>query len=535
MNATNFTVKRTVRYIPPVDNLAMALSNEEIPKRRVAAYARVSTDREEQETSFEAQVDYYTNYIKNNNEWEFASVYADEGISATNTNKRDGFKRMVSDSLAGKIDLIVTKSVSRFARNTVDSLTAVRQLKENGVEVYFEKENIYTFDSKGELLITIMSSLAQEESRSISENVKWGKRKRFADGKFTMPYKRFLGYEKGPDGLPEIVESEAEIIRRIYRLFLYGKSVYAIAAILTNDGIPTPTGKKKWFPNTVESILTNEKYKGDALLQKKFTVDFLTKKQKTNEGEIPQYYVEGSHPAIVEPDIFDLAQAEMKKRKSSGKQSSSVHPFSGKIICGECGNAYGSKVWHSNTKYRREVWNCNGKHYGGQKCGTKHLTDEDIRTAFISAFNTVLDGKAEIIKDYEEIRELLTDTSEIETAATEAGGEYGVYYDALKKLVGENANTALNQDEYRRKYEAYADKLKAAREKISALDAERLERTAKGAKITGFIRTLQNRDGLISDFDEELWYISVDAVTVKKDELLFTFKNGSAITIQTNV
>lgn len=218
-----------------------------------------------------------------------------------NTKHRDGFNRMIRDALAGKIDLIVTKSVSRFARNTVDSLTTIRKLKEAGCECYFQKENIMTFDSKGELLITIMSSLAQEESRSISENVTWGQRKRFSDGKVNIPYGQFLGYRKGADGLPEIVPEEAEIVRRIYRLFLSGKSTNAIATILTDDGIPTPGKKTVWQRTAVESILRNEKYKGSALLQKSFTVDFLTKKTKINGGEVPQYYVENNHPAIIEP------------------------------------------------------------------------------------------------------------------------------------------------------------------------------------------------------------------------------------------
>lgn len=243
-------------------------------KRKVAAYARVSTDNEEQLSSYAAQVDYYTRYIKSKMEWDFVDIYTDEGITATNTKKRDGFKRMVKDALDGKIDLIVTKSVSRFARNTVDTLTTVRKLKEKGIEVYFEKENIYTLDSKGELLITIMSSLAQEESRSISENTTWGQRKRFADGKVSLPYKKFLGYERGEDGIPQIVEKEAKIVRLIYRLFLEGRTTTGIATHLTRLKVPTPAGKEKWTTSTIKSILTNEKYKGDALLQKSYTVDF---------------------------------------------------------------------------------------------------------------------------------------------------------------------------------------------------------------------------------------------------------------------
>ena len=272
INAKNITV------IPATINPITKLPATAVQLRRVAGYARVSTDSEEQLTSYEAQVSYYTQYIHSRSDWEFVEVYTDEGISATNTKRRDGFNRMVQDALDGKIDLIVTKSVSRFARNTVDSLTTVRKLKDAGVEVYFEKENIWTLDSKGELLITIMSSLAQEESRSISENVTWGQRKRFADGKVSIPYSQFLGYRKGADGLPEIVPEQAEIVRSIYRMCIEGMSTNAIAKRLTQQGIPTPAGKQVWQRATVESILRNEKYKGAALLQKKFTVDFLQKR-----------------------------------------------------------------------------------------------------------------------------------------------------------------------------------------------------------------------------------------------------------------
>lgn len=310
------TTARRVTMIPAVETFATVSSEGSLRLKRVAAYARVSTDNEEQLSSYEAQVDHYTGYIQSNNQWKFVEVYADEGISATSTKKRDGFNRMIKDALAGKIDLIITKSVSRFARNTVDTLTTVRKLKDKGVEVYFEKENIYTLDSKGELLITIMSSLAQEESRSISENVTWGQRKRFADGKVSLPYKQFLGYEKGEDGLPKIVESEAKTVRLIYKMFLEGTAGTTIAKYLSENNIPSPAGKKVWSESTIRSILHNEKYKGDAILQKSFTVDFLTKKKKVNEEEVPQYYVENSHPAIISAEVFDLAQAEFERRRS---------------------------------------------------------------------------------------------------------------------------------------------------------------------------------------------------------------------------
>lgn len=255
----------------------------------MAGYARVSTDHEDQTTSYEAQVNYYTNYIKSRDDWEFAGLYSDEGISATNTKHRDGFNQMISDAMAGKIDLIITKSVSRFARNTVDSLSTIRKLKEHNIECYFEKENIWTFDSKGELLLTIMSSLAQEESRSISENVTWGQRKRMADGKVSFAYSRFMGLDKDKETGKIVVNPEqAKVVKLIFRLFLEGLTPHAIAVELTNRSIKTPGGKDVWNQQTVRRMLSNEKYKGDALLQKEFTVDFLQKKMKKNEGEVPQ-------------------------------------------------------------------------------------------------------------------------------------------------------------------------------------------------------------------------------------------------------
>lgn len=259
--------------------------------KRVAAYARVSSDKDAALHSVSAQISYYNELISNHPGWEFAGIYADEGISGTNTKKRDGFKSMIADAKAGKINLILTKSISRFARNTVDTLQTVRDLKAIGVEVVFEKENIRTMDKQCEVLLTIMSSLAQEESRSISENVRWGQQRSMQEGNVAMAYGRFLGYRKGEDGKPEIVPAEAEIIKDIYRLFLDGMAIRNIARHLTDKKIPTPAGKEIWSVSTIKSILKNEKYKGDALRQKTFTVDYLTKTVKRNQGEYKQYYI----------------------------------------------------------------------------------------------------------------------------------------------------------------------------------------------------------------------------------------------------
>ena len=499
-------------------------------KRRTAAYARVSTDSEEQLTSYEAQVDYYTKYIKERADWEFVRVYTDEGISATNTKKRDGFKQMIADALDGKIDLIITKSVSRFARNTVDSLVTVRQLKEKGVEVYFEKENIYTLDSKGELLITIMSSLAQEESRSISENVTWGRRKRMADGKVSLPYGQFLGFEKGEDGLPKIVESEAEIVRMIFRLFMEGKTPSAIAKQLASQGIKSPAGKKTWQVATVKSILTNEKYKGDALLQKKFTVDFLTKRRKANEGEVPQYYVQNSHPAIIESDEFDAVQAEIERRKGLGRPSGCNSPFSVKIICGDCGGFYGSKVWGSNTKYRRIIWRCNEKYKGGKKCNTPHVNEDDVKQRFLTAFNTLMGDREELISNCRLSQNILCDCSEIDAELEELRREIEVVTELSKKAIYENARIAVSQDEWSKRNNSYLERHCKATKRVAELEDKKREKQNKNHTLENFTRNLGSCEVTLDEFDERLWMVAIDKVTVMPDgKLEFSFKDNTVI------
>ena len=366
---------QNVRVIPATLNRATQAPIASAAKRKVAGYARVSTDLEEQQTSYEAQVDYYTHYIQGREDWEFVSVYTDEGISATSTKHREGFQQMVEDALTGRIDLIVTKSVSRFVRNTVDSLTTIRKLKEHGTEVFFEKENIWTFDSKGELLLTIMSSLAQEESRSISENVRWGQRKKFSDGKYSLNYKHFLGYDKGEDGRLVVNPAQATIVRRIFGDFLAGLTPVQIAKALTAEGIPTPAGKTQWSYTTVRRVLSNETYMGDKLLQKTYSIDFLSKDRLKNHGEVPQFYVEQDHDAIIPPTTFKRVQDELERRKGCHATGKSI--FSGKIYCGECGEIYGSKVWHSNDPYRKVVWQCNGK-YDGEKSAERRRSQKRI-------------------------------------------------------------------------------------------------------------------------------------------------------------
>ena len=500
-------------------------------KRKVAGYARVSTDHEDQITSYEAQVDYYTNYIKSRPDWEFVSIYTDEGISATNTKKREGFKRMIADAKAGCIDLIITKSVSRFARNTVDSLTTIRELKDMGIEVYFEKENIWTLDSKGELLISIISSIAQEESRSISENVTWGQRKRFADGKVSFPYSRVLGLDKGTDGQIVIDEEQAETVRLIFKLFLEGMSPYAVAKELTERGIKTSTGKDKWNQATIRRMLSQEKYKGDALLQKEFTIDYLQHKMVKNEGQVPQYYVEGNHEAIISPEVFDMVQAELERRKrSTGSRYSGVSIFSNKVKCGDCGGWYGSKVWHSNDKYRRIIYRCNHK-YGDEKCKTPHITEDEIKALFVKAFNELLSEKEEILSNLRLIREMLFDISALTAEREELQEEMSVLVDMTQTIVAENARIAQNQDEYQKRYDSLAEryeKIKARYDKVT-YDIE--QKQAHAEKLRQFEEILKSQDGIITEFDGALWGSMVDFITVDRDKKTVTFKDGTEITV----
>lgn len=521
---------RKVTAIPATISRYTAAPINSARKRRVAGYARVSTDHEDQTTSYEAQVDYYTNYIKSRDDWEFVAIYTDEGISATNTKKREGFKTMIADALAGKIDLIVTKSVSRFARNTVDSLTTVRKLKDEGIEIYFEKENIWTLDSKGELLITIMSSLAQEESRSISENVTWGQRKRFADGKVSFAYSRVLGLDKGPDGTIVVNTEQAETVRLIFSLFLEGMSPYSIAAELTKRGIKTPGGKDVWNQQTVRRMLSNEKYKGDALLQKEFTVDFLNKKMKKNEGEVPQYYVEGNHEAIIPPAVFDLVQAELEKRRSGSSRYSGVSVFSNKIKCADCGGWFGSKIWHSTDRYRRVIYRCNRK-YKEKHCETSHVTEDEIKAAFVSAYNQLVSEKAEIIANAQIIRQTLCRTDALEEEKRTLEDEMSVVVEMAQSIIAENARIAQNQDEYQKRYDALMERYDAAKVRHGEVADAITEKVAQSERLANFIRTMQAQEGVLTEFDERLWSSMVDFVTVGREkEIAVTFRDGTEVT-----
>lgn len=380
----------------------------------MAAYCRVSTDQDEQLSSYENQVRYYQDYIRQNPLYELVDIYADEGISGTNTKKRTEFNRLIGECRKGKIDRIIVKSISRFSRNTLDCLKYVRELKELGIGVTFEKENIDSLDAKGEVLLTILSSLAQDESRSISENATWGIRKKFERGEIRVNTTKFVGYDKGENGNLIINEEQAKIVRRIFQDFLQGETPESIARSLKEEGVPGWNGKANWYPTTIQRMLQNEKYMGDALLQKTYTVDFLTKKRSENQGQVNQYYIEGNHEAIINKEDWDLVQLEVERRNQY-RQDNHINfyiiqceqnPFICKVFCKECGGLFGRKNW-TTSRGKRPVWQCNNRYKvkGIQGCTNRHIDEETLQQAFLRAIEILHEKKEQLLEKWNSLNE----------------------------------------------------------------------------------------------------------------------------------
>lgn len=372
-------------------------------KKRVAAYCRVSTAMEEQTHSYDNQVRYYTEYINNHPDYILAGVYGDEGISGTSLKKRDEFKRMIKDCEDGKIDMVITKSISRFARNTQDCLHYSRKLKNLGIGVFFEKENVSTTDAGGELLFTILSSLAQEEARNISENTTWGIRTKFKNGESHMNGSIIMGYRHLGKVKLEIDEDQAKVVKRIYKMFLEGLSVNKIAMILKEEGIVGTRGKIAWSATSIRGILSNEKYIGDSLLQKTYTPDYLTHKNIKNTGQVDQYYVKDTHPAIIDKEIWEAVQLELARRdkfladhgmKYSG-YASCPSPYVGKVFCGDCGQALKRYSWSS-----RDIvfWKCSG-----EGCKARKIDEKVLDRAFILAWNSMTDKREDHMERWQKM------------------------------------------------------------------------------------------------------------------------------------
>ena len=401
-------------------------------RMQVAAYARVSTEKEEQEDSFERQVTHYKTLITAKPEWELVDIYADPGITGTRAEKRPNFMRMISDCRAGKIQKVLVKSISRFARNTVDALQYIRELKDLGISVYFESENIDTLTPGGEVLITILAAMAEQESRTMSSNIKWSYQKRFAAGNVIINTGLMFGYKKvGKDAegkdVYEIVEDEAALVRRIYREYLAGITVTQICKELEDEGIKTKLGKSKWYCRTVLNILQNELYIGNATLGKTFKPDGLSKLRMKNTGQVPMYYVEGSHPAIIEKTMYDAVQQEIRFRAAGGNtvagqsKYTSKYPFSGLLICGNCGTRLRRQIRTTGSGKRIPSWGCARRIRDGRaQCDSHHVNESTLEKTYETAMRKIVDDADDVISAIQEcIDEQFKDNKNAELAKIE--------------------------------------------------------------------------------------------------------------------
>lgn len=542
MEATT-TLDRRVRVIPATKTQGAIYSTHD-GKKRVAAYCRVSTDSEEQLNSYEAQKSYYTQKIADSPDWEMAGIYADEGISGTSMKKRTEFKKMITACKRGRIDLIITKSLSRFARNTVDCLETVRLLKANGIGVYFEKENINTLTESSEFLITLFSGFAQAESESLSKNVAWGWRKSAEAGNVYFQYKRMLGYRKGTDGQPEIVPEEAKIIRRIYRRYLAGCSLGQIKQELEQDNIPTAQKVERWSSAVIHNILTNEKYMGDALLQKTYITDCISKKVKKNMGERPMYYVENNHPAIIPRETFDQVQKEMTRRSSKRKVlqksgKTELGKYSGKyaltelLVCGECGSPYKRVTWARNGK-KRIVWRCVSRlEFGTKYCHNSPTLDESrLHNAILAAMNEYAAIRQEVCPDVlamvEEAKRAMSQAGamllELKKRMDEVSQEQS---DVLDRLLANMADAELNA-----RMKALTDEKEALKAQILKIQQKEVSMAEQAAKRQQMWDSLKECSAGYTEFDDEFVRQIIRKITVEDAETIHVHFRDSDVVLE---
>ena len=510
---------------------------------RVAAYCRVSTDDEEQLTSYEAQKNYYTDKIMTNKEWTMAGIFADEGITGTSARKRPEFLRMIRQCKQGKIDIVLTKSISRFARNTVDCLNYVRALKELGIAVIFEKENMNTLEVDSEILITMLGAFAQSESESISANVRWGIRQAMKEGKATIQYKYLYGYRKGDDGKPEIIPDQAEVVRKIYDLFLSGTPVRGIQEYLNANSVPNINGESKWARSAIDSILTNEKYCGDVLLQKTYIDDCINKKVKKNTGQLPMYLVQNHHEGIISHETFDAAQAELARRsagKSPSKKNaptgrsrySSKYALSDRLYCGECGTRYQRCTWRNRDGSKRIVWRCVSRvDYGNTYCHDSPTLDEEpLHRAILVAINSSVKDKDSIIYNLKSaIEKELAPVAGQQLSLSEIDHQLEQLTTEFSKVLAEASESGDQA--------AYSDRFREIMQKQTALKAQRDEiqgLLAESGKAAAHIeqcrQAAESTPSAITEWDEALIRQVVESVTVETgSEIIVALRSGASI------
>ena len=516
---------KSVTMIPATKRVGtLKVDAEEKPKLRVAAYCRVSTDSDEQASSYEVQVEHYANFINSNSEWELAGIYADDGISGTSTKNREEFNRLIQDCMENKVDRIITKSISRFARNTLDCLKYIRQLKEKNIPVFFEKENIDTMDSKGEIMLTIMASLAQQESQSLSQNVKLGLQYRYQQGEITINHNRFLGYTKDEDGHLIIEPTEAEVVKRIFKEYLEGSSLIQIARNLEADRILTGAGNKNWAGTTVKGILVNEKYMGDALLAKTHTVDFLTKKRVKNNGIVPQYYVENSHEPIIPKTLFLQVQEEITRRanlknKKGSITYSSKYALSGITYCGKCGEIYRRLHWNNRGK-KSIVWRCYSRLDKTKDCDARTILEEDLKQVVVDGINRVF-GDEGRIKDIlnSNIQKMLKvdNTLEVETIDSQL--------QVLQQQLLEQSSK--NQD-----ITIIGEQIVQLKEQKQNIFLGKVVNENSKQRMDGMLEFIDKNEHDSLEYDEVLVRRLVEQVLVYDDYITIKFKSGIEIEVQ---
>lgn len=536
MNETAAFYEQKIVVIP-------AKSRNEIQRTtclRVAAYCRVSTDQEEQESSYEAQISYYTDKIKNNENWTLAGIFADEGITGTQAKKRPEFLKMIRLCRQRKIDLILTKSLSRFARNTVDSLNYIRELKALGIAIVFEKEQLNTLETDTEMMLTIMSCFAQAESESISKNVAWGVRQSFKNGNVPMQYAKLLGYKKGENGLPEIIPEEAKIVKEIFRSYLDGMSLKQIADSLNSRGVKTKHKQTAWHSEIVKSILVNEKYTGDALLQKTYITDCITKKSRKNNGELPMYLVKNHHEPIISRADFNRVQEEMARRSAKrviadkltkGEQGkySAKYALSELLICGECGTHYRRVTWTAKG-FKEIKWRCISRIQDGKrKCHNSPTLDETaLHKAIVSAINEFCEVKDDVAKVLlESITEVLDpNLNGSVQAAQQRIDELARNIDELIKLatVPETADTAMAD------IEKFSNEMRTLREFIETEKSKQMTAQRGSAELDEVLKRLENEDFTMTEYDDVAVRQLIEKVTViDKNTITVMFKGGFEI------
>ena len=533
-------MESTVRVIKA--NPFLNARGEDINYTRVAAYARVSTGFEEQEDSFDRQVDYYTRFIQANPNWKFVKIYSDPGISGTRAEKRPGFQEMIEDCKKGLIDRILVKSIARFARNTVDALKYIRELKELGVSIYFEAQKIDTMTPGGDILLTILAATAEEESRTISKNVKWSMTKKFEKGDFMLNYTCFLGYTKDKDGTWKIVEKEAEVVRRIYREFLYGYTIFKIVQELNEDKIPSPSGKiGSWQYTVVKSILTNEKYYGMVIMQKTYKPDVLSKKRLKNEGQVDSFYAKDKLPPIIDKATFDMVQYELKHRdeiKGCGNKSygkfASKYPFSKMIRCGCCGAFYvRNQNMRLNGKHIPSWW-CSEHWHDESKCSQKGISEESLKKAFVEALNSLVTDVDDIKNTIKStITSLLTNKPTNELDAIDQ--KISDLQEEMMNLHKNKTSGKINQTEYGRngdKISRKIEELKEQKEELLNSYASNELTIKRVEEINKALDTIQIND----EFNEDLFRRLVESVTINdRCKITFKFKVGIEKTIIANI